>query len=135
MVLPAIPGMKWCGPVCGPALVPLSHAVWTIDHIYPVGARGFLDQLPAAPIALRRFRRHAHCSKKAGTKKGVRRFICTSRWCWSLPTKAADMDPAFEKAFNAGDLDTLLKLYNEHGPVQAFSAALFAQSTLFVRTR
>src|SRR5262249_3993036 len=60
---------KWCGPVCGPALVPLSHAVWTIDHIYPVGARGFLDQLPAAPIALRRFRRHAHCSKKAGTKK------------------------------------------------------------------
>jgi hypothetical protein len=45
------------------------------------------------------------------------------------------MDPALEKAISAGDLDTLLKLYDEHGPVQALSAALFAQSTLFVRTR
>ena len=31
----------------------------------------------------------------------------------SLPMKAADMDPAFEKAFNAGDLGTLLKLYDD----------------------
>src|SRR5215467_2964584 len=31
----------------------------------------------------------------------------------SLPMKAADIDPAFEKAFNAGDLDALLKLYDE----------------------
>ena len=42
------------------------------------------------------------------------------------------MDPAFEKAFNAGDLDTLLKLYDEHGPVQALSEVLFAQSTLLL---
>ncbi len=31
----------------------------------------------------------------------------------SLPMKSADMDPAFEKAFNAGDLGTLLKLYDD----------------------
>jgi ketosteroid isomerase-like protein len=31
----------------------------------------------------------------------------------SLPMKAADIDPAFQKAFNAGDLDTLLKLYDD----------------------
>jgi ketosteroid isomerase-like protein len=31
----------------------------------------------------------------------------------SLPMKAADVDPAFQKAFNAGDPDTLLKLYDE----------------------
>jgi ketosteroid isomerase-like protein len=31
----------------------------------------------------------------------------------SLPLKAADIDPAFEKAFNAGDVDALLKLYDE----------------------
>jgi len=31
----------------------------------------------------------------------------------SLPMKAADIDPAFQRAFNAGDLDSLLKLYDE----------------------
>ena len=28
----------------------------------------------------------------------------------SLPVKVADIDPAFEKAFNAGDLETFLKV-------------------------
>jgi ketosteroid isomerase-like protein len=37
----------------------------------------------------------------------------------SLPKKAADIDPAFEKAFNAGDLDTLLKLYDEQSVLVA----------------
>jgi len=37
----------------------------------------------------------------------------------SLPMKAADIDPAFEKAFNAGDLDTLLKLYDEQSVLVA----------------
>ena len=31
----------------------------------------------------------------------------------SLPMKAADVDPAFQKAFNAGDLETLLNLYDD----------------------
>jgi ketosteroid isomerase-like protein len=31
----------------------------------------------------------------------------------SLPMKVADIDLAFEKAFNARDLDTLLKLYDD----------------------
>jgi hypothetical protein len=31
----------------------------------------------------------------------------------SLLMKAADIDPAFQKAFNGGDLDTLLKLYDD----------------------
>ena len=31
----------------------------------------------------------------------------------SLPMKVADIDPAFEKAFNAADLDALLKLYDD----------------------
>jgi hypothetical protein len=31
----------------------------------------------------------------------------------SLPMKAAEIDPVFEKAFNAGDVDALLKLYDE----------------------
>ena len=31
----------------------------------------------------------------------------------SLPMKAADIDPACQKAFNAGDVDTLLKLYDD----------------------
>ena len=37
----------------------------------------------------------------------------------SLPMKAADVDPAFEKAFNAGDLDALLKLYDEQSVLVA----------------
>ena len=37
----------------------------------------------------------------------------------SLPMKAADIDPAFEKAFNAGDLDALLKLYDEQSVLVA----------------
>jgi ketosteroid isomerase-like protein len=37
----------------------------------------------------------------------------------SLPMKAADMDPAFEKAFNAGDLSTLLKLYDDQSVLVA----------------
>jgi ketosteroid isomerase-like protein len=37
----------------------------------------------------------------------------------SLPTKAADIDPAFEKAFNAGDVDALLKLYDEQSVLVA----------------
>ena len=37
----------------------------------------------------------------------------------SLPMKAADMDPAFEKAFNAGDLGTLLKLYDDQSVLVA----------------
>ena len=37
----------------------------------------------------------------------------------SLPIKAADMDPAFERAFNAGDLDTLLKLYDDQSVLVA----------------
>jgi ketosteroid isomerase-like protein len=37
----------------------------------------------------------------------------------SLPMKAADVDPAFQKAFNAGDLDTLLKLYDEQSVLVA----------------
>ena len=28
----------------------------------------------------------------------------------SLPMKAADIDPAFQKAFNAGDVDSLLEV-------------------------
>jgi hypothetical protein len=36
-----------------------------------------------------------------------------------LPMKAADIDPAFEKAFNAGDLDALLKLYDEQSVLVA----------------
>jgi ketosteroid isomerase-like protein len=31
----------------------------------------------------------------------------------SLPMNAADIGPAFQKGFNAGDLDTLLKLYDD----------------------
>jgi ketosteroid isomerase-like protein len=31
----------------------------------------------------------------------------------SLPMNAADVGPAFQKAFNAGDLDALLKLYDD----------------------
>ena len=50
----------------------------------------------------------------------------------SLPMKAADIDPAFERAFNAGDLDALLKLYDEQSvlvaepgkPVQALTGYL-----------
>jgi uncharacterized protein (TIGR02246 family) len=37
----------------------------------------------------------------------------------SLPLKAADIDPAFEKAFNAGDVDALLKLYDEQSVLVA----------------
>ena len=37
----------------------------------------------------------------------------------SLPMKAADVDPAFQKAFNAGDLDTLLKLYDDQSVLVA----------------
>ena len=37
----------------------------------------------------------------------------------SLPMKAADIDPAFQKAFNAGDLDALLKLYDEQSVLVA----------------
>ena len=37
----------------------------------------------------------------------------------SLPMKAADIDPAFEKAFNAGDLEALLKLYDEQSVLVA----------------
>ena len=37
----------------------------------------------------------------------------------SLPMKAADIDPAFARAFNAGDLDALLKLYDEQGVLVA----------------
>ena len=37
----------------------------------------------------------------------------------SLPMKAADIDPVFEKAFNAGDLDALLKLYDEQSVLVA----------------
>ena len=37
----------------------------------------------------------------------------------SLPMKAADMDPAFEKAFNAGDLSALLKLYDDQSVLVA----------------
>src|SRR6185437_7531207 len=37
----------------------------------------------------------------------------------SLPVKAADIDPAFEKAFNAGDLEALLKLYDEQSVLVA----------------
>jgi ketosteroid isomerase-like protein len=37
----------------------------------------------------------------------------------SLPMKAADIDPAFRKAFNAGDLDALLKLYDEQNVLLA----------------
>ena len=37
----------------------------------------------------------------------------------SLPMKAADIDPAFEKAFNAGDADTLLKLYDDQSVLVA----------------
>jgi ketosteroid isomerase-like protein len=36
-----------------------------------------------------------------------------------LPMKAADVDPAFERAFNAGDLDSLLKLYDEQSVLVA----------------
>ena len=40
---------------------------------------------------------------------------------WAKPTvkAAADMDPAFEKAFNAGDLSTLLKLYDDQSVLVA----------------
>src|SRR5262245_12877469 len=31
----------------------------------------------------------------------------------SLPMKAADVDPLFQKAFNAGDMDTMLKFYDD----------------------
>lgn len=37
----------------------------------------------------------------------------------SLPMKAADIDPAFQKAFNAGDLEALLKLYDEQSVLVA----------------
>jgi ketosteroid isomerase-like protein len=37
----------------------------------------------------------------------------------SLPMEVADIDPAFEKAFNAGDLDTLLKLYDDQSVLVA----------------
>src|SRR5262249_2119154 len=37
----------------------------------------------------------------------------------SLPMKVADIYPAFEKAFNAGDLDTLLKLYDDQSVLVA----------------
>ena len=37
----------------------------------------------------------------------------------SLPMKVADIDPAFQKAFNAGDLDALLKLYDEQSVLVA----------------
>jgi uncharacterized protein (TIGR02246 family) len=37
----------------------------------------------------------------------------------SLPMKATDVDPAFEKAFNAGDLDALLKLYDDQSVLVA----------------
>jgi hypothetical protein len=37
----------------------------------------------------------------------------------SLPMKVGDIDPAFEKAFNAGDLDTLLKLYDDQSVLVA----------------
>jgi ketosteroid isomerase-like protein len=37
----------------------------------------------------------------------------------SLPMKVADIDPAFEKAFNAGDLDALLKLYDDQSVLVA----------------
>ena len=33
--------------------------------------------------------------------------------------KAGDIDPAFQKAFNAGDLDALLKLYDEQSVLVA----------------
>jgi ketosteroid isomerase-like protein len=44
--------------------------------------------------------------------------------------KVADIDPAFEKAFNAGDLDALLRLYDDQSvlvaepgkPVQGLAA-------------
>ena len=37
----------------------------------------------------------------------------------SLPAEVADIDPAFEKAFNAGSLDTLLKLYDDQSVLVA----------------
>jgi uncharacterized protein (TIGR02246 family) len=37
----------------------------------------------------------------------------------SLPMKVADIDPAFEKAFNAGDLNALLKLYDDQSVLVA----------------
>ena len=37
----------------------------------------------------------------------------------SLPMKAADIDPAFQKAFNARDLDALLKLYDDQSVLVA----------------
>src|SRR5262249_19736628 len=37
----------------------------------------------------------------------------------SLPMKAAEIDPAFQKAFNAGDLDALLKLYDDQSVLVA----------------
>ena len=37
----------------------------------------------------------------------------------SLPMKAADIDPAFARAFNAGDLDALLKLYDQQSVLVA----------------
>ena len=37
----------------------------------------------------------------------------------SLPMKVADIDPAFEKAFNAGDVDALLKLYDDQSVLVA----------------
>ena len=37
----------------------------------------------------------------------------------SLPMKVADIDPAFQKAFNAGDADTLLKLYDDQSVLVA----------------
>ncbi|HMF14129.1 MAG TPA: nuclear transport factor 2 family protein [Gemmataceae bacterium] len=48
----------------------------------------------------------------------------------SLPMKVADIDPAFEKAFNASDLDALLRLYDDQSvlvaepgkPVQGLAA-------------
>jgi ketosteroid isomerase-like protein len=33
--------------------------------------------------------------------------------------KAADIDPAFQKAFNAGDVDSLLKLYDDQSVLVA----------------
>ena len=37
----------------------------------------------------------------------------------SLPMKAADIDPAFQKAFNSGDVDNLLKLYDDQSVLVA----------------
>lgn len=37
----------------------------------------------------------------------------------SLPMKAADIDSAFQKAFNTGDVDALLKLYDEQSVLVA----------------